>query len=401
MKKKVLLIASELGNGGAERSISLLSYHLSYTFDVTLCVMTKKLDDLTYKTCEKLIFIEPPIANNFFSKVKAWAYRIKAVKALKQQFKPDVVISFLEGPDYVNILSRMDEKIVLSIRGSKMYDQEITGVKGWIRKKFFIPYLYKKADCIVTVTQALAEEMNHFFKLPMIRLNVINNFYEVEEIVTQSKEKLTFEECQIFKYPVFINSGRLHIAKNQLNLIKAFSQIKQRKGTRLVILGEGPLEKILINHAIECGLRVCEWKTNGFIDADIYFMGFQKNPFKFYKSSNLFILTSSWEGFPNALTEALLCDIPVISTDCSTGPREILSTMTNDVVISYPNYVKHGILMPLLTNSKNIDLWTEQLQYFLNNDELSLRYKNCSAHLSKKYGSKNIVKKWVELINNL
>jgi len=401
MKKKVLLIASELGKGGAERSISLLSYHLSYSFDVTLCVMTNELDELYYKTCEKVCFIDPPIATHLFGKIKAWIYKIKTVKALKREFKPDVVISFLEGPDYVNILSRLDEKIVLSIRGSKKFDQEIIGVKGWIRKNLVIPYLYKKADCIVTVTQALAEEMNQFFKLPVARLKVINNFYEVDEILVQSKEKLTHEESQIYQQPVFIHSGRLHVAKDQSNLIRAFSQIKQKKGVRLLILGEGPLKKALIEQANECGLRVCDWQIKGYCDADIYFMGFQKNPFKFYRNSELFILTSLWEGFPNALTEALLCEIPVMSTDCSTGPREILSTKSYKAVISYPDYAKYGILMPLLMSSKEINLWAEQLQKFLNDDELSLRYKDCSKDISKKYGLGNILRKWMDLIHNL
>lgn len=401
MKKKVLLIASELGKGGAERSISLLSYHLSAHFNVTLCVMTKKLDELFYKTCDKVCFIDPPIATHFFGKIKAWIYKIKTIKAVKKQFKPDVVISFLEGPDYVNVLTRLDEKIILSIRGSKKFDQEISGVKGWIRKKLVIPYLYKKADCIVTVTQALAEEMNQFFKLPMARLKVINNFYEVDEIVEQSNKSLTFEESQIYQQRVFVHSGRLHMAKDQYSLIRAFSQIKHKQGVRLLILGEGPLKKELMEQAHECGLRVCDWEIKGYCDADIYFMGFQKNPFKFYKNSDLFILTSLWEGFPNALTEALLCDVPVMSTDCSTGPREILSTKPYKTVISYPDYAKYGILMPLLTSSKEIELWAEQLQVFVNDEGLSLRYKDCSKDISNKYGLESILSKWVELINNL
>jgi len=401
MKKKVLLIASELGKGGAERSISLLSHYLSNHFDVTLCVMTEKLDELYYKTCENVIFIDPPMTAHFIGRIQAWMYKIKAVRALKQQIKPDVVISFLEGPDYVNILSREGEKIILSIRGSKKFDQEISGVKGWVRKKLVIPYLYKKADCIVPVTEALAEEMNKFFKLPMARLKVINNFYEVDAIVEQSNESLTHEESQIYQQRVFVHSGRLHVAKDQKSMILAFSKIKQRNAARLLILGEGPLKDELMQVAHTSGLQICDWENQAYVDADIYFMGFQNNPFKFYKHSDLFILTSLWEGFPNALTEALFCDIPVMSSDCSTGPREILSTKPYKAVISYPDYAKYGILMPLLASSKEIDLWAEQLQKFINNDELSLRYKDCSRDISNKYGINSILSQWVELINNL
>src|SRR3954471_7727266 len=104
--KKLLLIASELGKGGAERSISFLSYFLSEHYDVTLCILSGKDRTRYYKTCENVVFIDPPEVHGFISKVKSWRYRVKQVRLLKQNLSIDVAISFLEGPNYVNVLTK-------------------------------------------------------------------------------------------------------------------------------------------------------------------------------------------------------------------------------------------------------------------------------------------------------
>src|SRR5690606_15000556 len=116
-----------------------------------------------YQTCDEVAFIDPPRTTNAIGKVKAWRYRIQQVRRLKQEKKIDISISFLEGPDYVNVLTKGKEKVVLSIRGSKMHDKVIAGAMGTARKKVLIPWLYKKADEIICVTNALKTELaDHF-----------------------------------------------------------------------------------------------------------------------------------------------------------------------------------------------------------------------------------------------
>lgn len=366
--KRVLLIGSELGKGGAERSISLLSYYLQQTgYDVTLAILSGKDREKFYKTCDKVVFIDPPVRSSIWGKIQAWRYRLDKVKALKRETRADVSISFLEGPDYVNAMTKGTEKVVLSIRGSKMHDKVIAGGKGQLRKKVLIPIFYKRADEIVCVTDALADEMQQHFGILANRLRTIYNFYEKDEIIAKSNEALTAEETNIFSKPVIITSGRLHIAKEHDKLIRILQELKQNTDARLMILGDGELKDPLIKLCEQLGLKPSNWNGH-YEDADVYFMGFQHNAFKFYRHSRLFVLASSWEGFPNVLAEALICHIPVVTTDCYTGPREIL-----DVKGLTPTPVTSGVrgevgsLMPMLDtiNEEKTKLWAEEINYWL------------------------------------
>lgn len=363
-------MGSELGKGGAERSISLLSYHLEQAgYNVVLCILSGKDRTQYYKTCKEIIFVDPPASNNAMQKIGAWRFRLKRIKEIKREYNIDVSISFLEGPDYVNVLTKGREKIVLSIRGSKMFDKVISGWMGVVRKKALIPFLYKRADSIVCVTQALAEELHTYFNISYSKLEVIFNFYEVEDILHSANQPLTAEEEKIFSKQVIITSGRLHVAKEQDKLIKVLKRVKEHADARLMILGDGELHAELETLALSLDLKVCNW-TGKYEEADVYFMGFQKNAFKFYKHSTLFALSSSWEGFPNVLAEALICNKPVVSTDCPTGPREILNVKgLKHEPITQAIRTPVGTLLPLLHEITEdiVNQWTDEINYWLDN----------------------------------
>jgi glycosyltransferase involved in cell wall biosynthesis len=97
---------------------------------------------------------------------------------------------------------------------------------------------------------------------------------------------------------------------------------------------------------------------------DLYFLGHQQNPFKFLRRSNLYIMTSLWEGFPLALCEAMICGLPVISSDCFTGPREIIAPfILENQSISHPVRTAFGTLMPIptLEDNKILDTWSSEV----------------------------------------
>jgi glycosyltransferase involved in cell wall biosynthesis len=399
-KKKVLLIGSELGKGGAERSISLLSHHLSKDYDVTLCIISGRSTKSYYKATDNIVFINPPEAKNIFGKIKAWNYRIREVKALKKRLDISVSISFLEGPDYVNVLTKTKEKVILSMRGSKQFNGEISGFTGFIRKKILIPLLYKRADHIVCVTDSLATEMQKHFAVPWKKLSVINNFYEHDEILKKYSEPLTKEEATLFNKPVIINSGRLHMQKEQDKLLRVFSAVKARTDCRLLIFGDGKLKDDLLLLGKSLGLKMCCWQEEKDNDADVYLMGYHANPFKFYRLSKIFALSSSWEGFPNVLAEAMICGLPVISADCPTGPREILRVNALSDCVDEPVRTKIGSLMPMLkTIDENIvDAWVEECVYWINKKNVD---KDNFEKLTQRYEPSPITRKWKGLINDL
>jgi glycosyltransferase involved in cell wall biosynthesis len=368
--KNVLLIGSELGKGGAERSISLLSYYLEQHHNVTLCILSGKDREKYYKTCKNVVFIDPPETKSTYGKIAAWRYRIQQLRSLKKAKNIDVSISFLEGPDYANILSKDKEKVVISIRGSKVHDKVISGAVGVLRKKFLMPWLYQKANKVVCVTEALSTEIHQHFRVDQANLRTIYNFYEVDRIRTAASEHLSSEEEKIFSKPVIVSSGRLHVAKQQDKLIRVLHKLKQKQDVRLMLLGDGELKQELITLAHRLQLTVCDWEqeNDNYRDADIYFMGFQQNAFKFYNRSKMFALSSSWEGFPNALAEALICNIPVVTTDCYTGPREILNVkdLPSSAVTSAVRSPV-GSLLPLLDSPTEdvTNIWAEEIQHWL------------------------------------
>jgi len=399
--KNVLLIGSELGKGGAERSISLLSYYLERHYNVVLCILSGTDREQFYKTCKNVVFIDPPAAKGITEKISSWRYRLKAVREVKRKYNIDVAISFLEGPDYVNVLTREKEKVVLSIRGSKMHDKIIAGITGTIRKKILIPLLYKRADEIVCVTRALGEELRQHFGIRPDVLRTIYNFYEVDTIRTMAQEPLTTPEENIFTKPVVITSGRLHAAKEQDKLIRILAVLKKTCSARLMILGDGAMKQQLLELCARLDLRICDWEqAQTYCDADVYFMGFQTNAFKFYKHSRLFALSSSWEGFPNVLAEALICNIPVVTTDCYTGPREILNIADLPAEpVMQPVRTSVGTLLPLLQQptEETLHIWANEIGFWL---DASQPATTEFSKLTERFTQGAMLEQWKAVIEN-
>lgn len=399
--KKVLLLGSELGKGGAERSISLLSYYLEQEgYDVTLGILSGIDREQFYKTCKKVVFIDPPAYSGVMGKIQAWRYRLRKVRELKRNNNIDICISFLEGPDYVNVMTRGKEKIVLSIRGSKMHDKVIAGAMGIVRKKILIPLLYKRADEIVCVTQALADELQQHFGIAEKKLTTIYNFYETDVLRAQAAEALTADERRIYEKPIIISSGRLHVAKGFDKLIRILHLLQKDTDAKLMILGDGELKTSLIALANSLGLTCCDWQQDGYRDADVYFMGFQKNAFKYYQHSSVFALSSSWEGFPNVLAEALICGIPVVTTDCYTGPREILNIANLPATpVMQPVETAVGTLLPLLTNPTDaeLEMWVAATKHWLQKDKPEQQHFDA---LTKRFTLAAMLQQWKQVIDN-
>lgn len=401
--KKILLIGSELGKGGAERSISLLSYYLEQQgYDVTLCILSGTDREKFYKTCSKVIFVDPPGYKGIAGKINAWRYRLKRIKQIKKENNIDVAISFLEGPDYVNVLTKGKEKVVLSIRGSKINDKQIAGLMGKVRIKALIPGLYRRADEIVCVTNALADELKEHFGISNNKLTTIYNFYEIEDILNKATIPLTEEEGKIFSKPVIITSGRLHMAKEHDKLIRLLKRIRNA-GTeaRLVILGDGDLKNQYIKLCNELGLRACDWQEEEkYSDADVYLMGFQNNAFKYYVHSRLFALSSSWEGFPNVLAEALICNIPVVTTDCRTGPREILDIQELSKEPTEKSIrTEVGSLLPLLDriDDERFRQWVTEINYWM---QAPMPSEEAFYKLTSRFTLDAMLSQWEKVIEN-
>ena len=173
--------------------------------------------------------------------------------------------------------------------------------------------LYPLADKVVGVSRGVAAEARSALRLRPDQVTSIYNPVitpSTEDQIAQPTGNPRFDELQ---KPIVITVGRLFPQKDQVTLITAFAPVARAKNATLVLLGDGPERSQLEAAAQAAGI------------ADrVHFLGFVENPLAYMARADLFVLSSTHEGFANVLVEALACGLPVVSTDCPSGPREVL-----------------------------------------------------------------------------
>ena len=187
----------------------------------------------------------------------------------------------------------------------------------------------------------------------------------------------------------FVHVGRFFPQKNHLNLIKAFSKLEY-ENIQLILLGKGGLEGDTFNQSKnlveELGLQ-----------NKVIFAGFDNNPFKYLKKSQVFVLSSDFEGLPMVILEAMSVGLPIISTDCSTGPREILAPATdvsyvNDSIVEVADY---GVIVP--TNEPI--LLAEAMELLYLNKDIRENLSKKSLIRVKDFDIKKISEGYIDVIN--
>jgi glycosyltransferase involved in cell wall biosynthesis len=326
--------------------------------------------------------------------------RVNKVRKLKQKLRIDVCISFLEGADYVNILSKSLDKVIISIRGSKENDEEINGVLGWIRKKVMMPWLYKNADNVVCVSAGIKDEIERTLSLSIRKVKVIPNYYDVDAIRKFGNEPLPPFAQKLFEYPCIITSGRLHPQKNHVGLLHSFAYLRKLNNEcKLVILGSGGLQDHLVKTCSMLGLSVSILQEEVDCSADVFFLGYQGNPWQFMSRARLFILTSSWEGFPNVLAEAMCLGLPVASSDCPHGPKEILSDVeTSNGPNEMTRITKYGVLLPILKEEVHYKECAKTVQNLMIDKQLSAAISKAGQDRIRSFSSDQALVAWRSLI---
>ena len=406
--QRILLVIPNLGFGGAQRVFSNLSKELGEKYEVFECVFN--LNQLNeYPTKNKLISLNVKGGNNLFSKLFSFIRRCIALNKIKKKYQINCTISHLAGANYVNILSRNQDKVVLCVHAAKKPDKNIRGLAGFIEKVLMIPWLYPLADRIVSVSRAVREELISYFGLKGEKIDVIYNSFDNEGIKAKSIEPISEKFNIIFNHPIVITCGRLVLQKNHKGLLNAVSLAFEMTNFKLVIVGDGPLKTELLNQSEKLNLKVyVEGRDNNISsDYQIYFLGFQKNPFSFMKLAKVFVLTSDWEGFPLAPCEAMICGLPVISADCPTGPREILSPDSSplaNVNLQKAEYAKYGILMPMLqpvNENKGDSIWAQAIVNLIEDKKLMEEYANKGKIRMRELGLENINNEWGKLLQKI
>ena len=173
--------------------------------------------------------------------------------------------------------------------------------------------LLPHSDAIVTNSDGSSEDLIRSVPRAAPRVRTIHNPVVWPGLAAEAAEPLQHPWFHDGGAPIILSVGRLVPHKDHATLIRAFVAIAKERAHRLVVLGEGPERRNLHKLALE--LKIAH---------RVDFPGFHSNPFAFMAKSRLFVLSSTFEGMPNVLIQAMACGTPVVSTDCPSGPREVL-----------------------------------------------------------------------------
>lgn len=237
----------------------------------------------------------------------------KLVRYFKNE-KPSAMLSVLNYANVIAILAKKlassDAKLVIAEHNNASTAVNIGFIASKIPK--LMRRLYPYANKIVAVSAGVAEDLCNYLSLKPNSVNVIYNPVNVDSHLMPLQEPV-HPWFMKGEQPVIIGVGRLTEQKDFATLIKAFAKVCIKSRVRLVILGEGELRADL-EKLVEL-LEIKEY---------VLMPGFVDNPYEWMRQSSLFVLSSAWEGLPTVLIEAMGCGIPVISTNCPSGPLEIL-----------------------------------------------------------------------------
>jgi glycosyltransferase involved in cell wall biosynthesis len=178
---------------------------------------------------------------------------------------------------------------------------------------YFMRWAYPRADGVVTVSSGVADDLVKSIGLSRESISVVYNPVITNALLTQSQFEPSHPWFRVGELPVVLGVGRLTAAKDFPTLLHAFARLRDTRQIRLVILGEGEARSQLEALIAELGLQ-----------NDVSLPGFVENPIAYMRRSAVFVLSSAWEGLPNVLIQAMACGSPVVSTDCPSGPNEIL-----------------------------------------------------------------------------
>ena len=170
------------------------------------------------------------------------------------------------------------------------------------------------ANAIVVNSQGSAEDIKNYVSNVSHLVHIIYNPVTSPNITIQAKKSVNHPWIGSADFKIILSVNRLHPQKDLPTLLRAFAEVvKLKQSSRLIILGQGPEENKLKKIADKLGIR-----------NTVDFVGFQQNSFSWMDKADVFVLSSLFEGCPNTLIEAMACETPVVSTDCQSGPREIL-----------------------------------------------------------------------------
>ena len=276
------------------------------------------------------------------------------------KFKKNIFISNQNFANVVSILVLNKFKNLKTILIERNHLDELKNYKNifdFFKKKiilFLIKYNYKKANLVIGISRELSKDLSKFINKKVI--NIYNPALD-KNIYKKRIDKIIINK-KILKKKIILNVGFFEIQKDQITILKAFNDLKKDiKDIHLILIGRGSKLSYLKSYINKNNLK-----------DSVSLITNVNNPEKYYKISNLFVLSSKYEGFGNVLVEALKNNCPVITSNCKSGPMEII------------DYGKYGDYF----NIGNYDELKKKMRnFFLNEKKLKSKTLKAKNHLQK------------------
>lgn len=376
--RNIALMISTLQGGGAERCAADLSLIFAKR-GFNVFIFTDLSLKVEYEYAGTLVAYRFDLAVADKSQNdNPLRYKVNELKELKNKYKIDIAISFMQLANYLNILSKDKEKVVLTTHGVNSEYAKYEKSVFWSEETF--RDLYQYADLITFPSDFCRNDwLEHYGDKNNITRTIYNPVHTMQVNGNDIKDNIV------------IAIGRMHSDKRQWHLIKAFKLVKKMcPDSKLVILGDGELRPKL--EAV-----VAQF----YLEDDVEMPGNVKNVQNYLEKAKVFAMTSRCEAMPCSILEALSAGVPVVSCDSPGGIREELGISYEPQNISSPLIGECGIITPYISENGTGDIsWEEEvlaneIVYLLKDDELRIKMATAASSRIKRFSADTIGYIWV------
>ena len=339
--KRLCLFTSALGGGGVQRSMRQLAAGLAargYAVDLVVCHGDRELARELAATRVNVVVLRPswpglgrllafradPPALRLLGPTVLWPIKtwrklayLAALRDHLRQRPPSGLLSAMTQCNLVALwahrLAGRPGRVVVSERNMlSAFISQHAGKWRWQYLAPLVAHAYRRADAIVAVSQAVANDLAHATGLAQTAITTAPNPV-IDDVLRDDVAKARNEPSPGSHRPTALGVGRLVDQKDPMTLLRAFARVRRNRDARLVLIGEGNQRQALLDEAAALGIA-----------EDVILPGWDERPFHAMAMADVFVLASRWEGLPGVLIQALACGCPVVATDAPGGSAEIL-----------------------------------------------------------------------------
>lgn len=306
-KMKVTVFVPSLRGGGAERVAVSLAAGFARRGVLTHLVVAQAAGPLVAELPSGVRLVD--------LRASRVAFAVPALARYLRRTRPDAMVALMAHADVAAAVAlrvaHVPTRLIVSFHGPLTARLTANHLK-WLAWRAALRRAIAIADCTVAVSTGVADNLAANLGVSRGAIKVVHNPVVSDDLLERGQAPpghpwFTSRET------VLVSAGRLSDVKHHDLLIRAFARLRRSRAAKLIILGDGPERPRLTELAAGLG-----------VEDDVDMPGFVVNPFPYMRQAAVFVLSSRWEGFPLVLVEAMAFGTPIVSTDCPTGPREIL-----------------------------------------------------------------------------